>query len=484
MIDEVCLSPAVDLAAKVRSGAVSARALVEAHLAQIARVNPTVNAVVVPRFEAALREADAADAAVARGDALGPLHGVPCTIKECFAFEAMPQTAGLVARRGYRATGDATAVARLRKAGAIALGLTNTSELCMWVESANHVYGRTTGAYDPARIAGGSSGGEGAAVGAAMSPFGLGSDVGGSIRLPAFFNGVFGHKPSGCMVPSTGQFPAPVGAASRMLATGPLCRSARDLYPLLSLLAGPDGHDPACRPMPLHDPGTVDLRALTVLDLDPETSFGVRVDTALRDAQHRAVASLGARGARVTSLRLTALRDAFEIWSACMHDGNAEAFGALLGAGETVTPARALGRLPAALLGRPPYTLAALGLCVVEALPGLLPRRQAAMRAALRSLRETLARLLEGPTVLVMPTFPQIAPRHHAPLLSIPSIGFTGFVNALELPATSVPMGLDPRGLPTGLQLVAAQGADHLTLAVALALEEAHGGWVAPARWC
>ena len=136
--------------------------------------------------------------------ALPPLLGVPCTIKESIALRGMPNCAGLLSRREHHATETAPAAARLLAAGAIPLGVTNTSELTMWIESANYVYGRTRNAYDPARVAGGSSGGEGAAIGSGGSPIGLGSDIGGSIRLPAFFNGIFAHKPTPGLVPNTG----------------------------------------------------------------------------------------------------------------------------------------------------------------------------------------------------------------------------------------------------------------------------------------
>src|SRR5207237_4871758 len=147
----------------------------------------------------------------------------------------------------------APTVGGLRAAGAIPLGVTNLSELCMWMESNNRVYGRTGNAYDPRRTAGGSSGGEGAIVGAAGAPFGLGSDIGGSIRMPAFFNGVFGHKPTGGLVPNSGQFPMAHGPALRYLTTGPIARHAEDLMPLLRILAGPDGDDAGCVAMELGD---------------------------------------------------------------------------------------------------------------------------------------------------------------------------------------------------------------------------------------
>ena len=208
---------ALSLAADIRAGRYTATAVVEAHIAQLERVNGRINAVVKTRYDEARREAAAADARIAAaraGNALETLPlllGVPCTIKENFELEGTPQAAGLVARRHIVNDRDAVTVARLRDAGAIPLGVTNTSELCMWMESYNEVYGRSNNPYDPERIVGGSSGGEGAIVGSGASPFGLGADVGGSIRMPAFFNGVFGHKCSPGLVPNDGQYPAAQG---------------------------------------------------------------------------------------------------------------------------------------------------------------------------------------------------------------------------------------------------------------------------------
>ena len=243
-MEPLLLASAQQLARQIRQREVTSEQVVGAHIAYLRRVNPRLNAIVHDRYEAALREARLADQRTAEGGELPPLHGVPCTIKECFAFEGMPHTSGLMARRGRVATADAPAVARLRAAGAIPLGVTNLSELCMWMESNNRVYGRCHNPYDLGRTAGGSSGGEGAVVGAGGSPFGLGSDVGGSIRMPAFFNGVFGHKPSPGLVPSSGQHPPAYGRIWRYAVTGPICRRAEDIYPLMRVLSGPHDSDP------------------------------------------------------------------------------------------------------------------------------------------------------------------------------------------------------------------------------------------------
>ena len=240
---------AVDLAGAIRSREVSSADVVEAHIERLQRFAWT-NAVVADRFERAREEAAEADERVKSGaDDLPPLHGVPCTIKEAISLEGMPNCSGVVARRDFRCRATAPAAQRLIDAGAIPLGVTNISELTLWVETENRVYGRTHNPYDRARSAGGSSGGEGAAVGCGGSPIGLGSDIGGSIRTPAFFNGVFGHKGTPRLVPNSGMFPEATGESWRLLATGPLARRAEDLMPVLRAIAGPEDGDSESTPV-------------------------------------------------------------------------------------------------------------------------------------------------------------------------------------------------------------------------------------------
>src|SRR5436305_13226223 len=189
---------ALELARAIRRHEVSAAEVVEAHIERHLRFGPRVNALVADRFAAARQEAAAADRRVAgeTEEELPPLLGVPFTVKESIALLGMPQSAGLMARRDLRSAQTAPVIQRLIDAGAIPLGVTNTSELTLWIESENRVYGRTNNPYDGRRTAGGSSGGEAAAVGCGGSPFGIGSDIPGSIRIPAFLRGVLGHQPS------------------------------------------------------------------------------------------------------------------------------------------------------------------------------------------------------------------------------------------------------------------------------------------------
>jgi len=481
-MNDLLLESATRLAERIRAGEVSSREVVEAHVAQIERVNPRLNAVVRTRYDEARAEAERADAlrARTRPEDLPPLHGVPCTIKECFALTGMPNASGLVARRDLVSGRDATAVARLRAAGAIPLGVTNTSELCMWMESNNRVYGRTNNPYDPERIVGGSSGGEGAIVGAGASPFGLGSDVGGSIRGPAFFNGVFGHKPTGGMVPATGQHPIAAGAGLRYLTTGPITRRAADLMPLLRVLAGPDGLDAGCRHFDLGDPAQVDLSGRTLLDV-PDNG-ALRVSAELRRAQEDAVRVLRDRGMRVREVSFKGLEKQFDVWSAMMADTQEHSFSHMLGEGRRV---RAGLEVVKHLLGRSQHTLPASLLALVDPVPKLFPGLARRMIALGHELRASFAEALGPDGVLLYPSYTVPAPRHGVPVRWLVRMhhpwAYLAIVNVLELPATQVPAGLGTEGLPLGFQVVSGHGNDHVTIAVAMELERALGGWTPPA---
>lgn len=469
---------AVDMARALRAGEISSLELVDLHIARIANVNSALNAVVVERFEEARREARAADATLAAGGAEGelpPLLGVPCSIKECFALRGMPQSAGLVARKDFRPDQDATTVARIREAGAIPLGVTNTSELCMWMESSNRLYGRTSNPYDPTRIVGGSSGGEGAIVGAGGTPFGLGSDIGGSIRMPAFFNGVFGHKPSGGLVPGTGQYPMAENEARRFLATGPLTRTARDLMPILEILAGPDGADTSAEAMELGDPDTVSFEGMRVLSVDGNGLRNVSSD--LRDAQSSAAKALAARGAVVTQDRIPAFKRSLDLWSKLMSAAEDTSFASRLGQGEPI----AIGWEHVKwLLGRSDHTFPAIGLANIERLPLVQSGDAAGLFAEVRALRDEIADRIGPDGVLLYPPYTRTAPRHGRPLLTPIDWVYTAIFNVLELPVTQVPLGLDSQGLPLGVQVAGCHGQDHVTIATAIALEEDRGGWVPP----
>ena len=267
----ILLSSATELALRLRSGEISAVSLTRDHIARLRKVDAVLHCVASFRGEhLALREAEAADALLAqcrntrRLDQLPPFLGVPCTVKEVFAMEGMQLTSSVSQRLGVISTADSPIVAAMRRAGFVIIGTTTTSQLCMWYESyqlrtalrwgINQV--STGNPYDDRCIVGGSSGGEAATIAAGASPCGGGSDIGGSIRMPAAFNGIYGHKPTGGLVSNAGQVPSTNCVA---MTTGPLCRFAEDLWPLLMLMAAAN-RQPG-------DPHDGSLRAVTLVDV-------------------------------------------------------------------------------------------------------------------------------------------------------------------------------------------------------------------------
>ena len=469
---------ATALAAAIRGGVVSARDVVAAHIALLERVNPTLNAVVADRYEAARAEADAADARVAAATdpaQLPPLLGVPCTVKESIALAGMPNCTGLIARAELRSGETATAAQRLVDAGAIPLGVTNTSELCMWIESDNRVYGRTSNPYDATRIAGGSSGGEGATVGSGGSPLGLGSDVGGSIRGPAFFNGVFGHKPSQGLVPMTATYPRvrEGSEVNRMVANGPLVRRAEDLMPALRVLAGPDPLDPGSREIALGDPADVALDGLRVVIADD--GFVSPIARELLAAREQAAGALAAAGARVERVSLRSMRSIYEPYLSSLGDGDETLQELMVGEGADASTWLSLLRRGG------PHTIPTRLLLAAERLSARAPTQRAqraieAGRAFAREVAETI-----GDGVLLHPPYPNVAPRHGRTVGRLWWIHPMAVFNLAAVPVTQVPLGLSRAGLPLGVQVAAGPDRDHVSIAVALELERVFGGWTPPA---
>jgi fatty acid amide hydrolase 2 len=398
---------------------------------------------------------------------------VPFTIKESICVAGMPNAAGCVARGELRAEETAPAAQRLLDAGAILLGLTNTSELTLWIESENRLYGRTRNPYDPRRIAGGSSGGEGAIVGSGASPFGLGTDIGGSIRIPAFCCGVFGHKPSRGVVPLTGHWPVAAGESAKLVVWGPIVRRAEDLMPLLRTIAGSDGIDPLAEDAELGDPTEVSLGGLRVLVSEHCTLTPVAKE--LLTARERAADALARAGARVEQVSLRQMRKMFEPYLAALSDGGAARIVDVL-AEHGVAPLtwRTTWRRGG------DHTVATRFLLTAERLTTRMPERRTRRaletgRAFAEELRATI-----GDGVLLHPPLPRVAPRHGRTVGRMWWAANMAVLNLAALPVTQVPLGLNGGGLPLGVQVAAGPGRDHVTVAVAQQLERVFGGWVPP----
>lgn len=463
---------ATQLAAMIRSGETTSVDVVEAHIEVLERIQD-LNALAVERFDLAREEAALADERV-KADApnLPPLHGVPMTVKEMLGVEGMPHTGGYPHRRKFRQDRDAPVVARMREAGAIILGLGNTCGFLIWIESNNPLYGRVSSAYDSTRTAGGSSGGDGAIVGSGGAPIALGSDLGGSIRIPAFFNGVFGHLPTPGLVPLTDHFPMPDGELRRRLSPGPLTRRAEDLMPVLRIIAGPDGDDPYVVDQPLGDPADVKLKGLPVVVATHSSTVPLRA--VLRRAIDGAAEALEARGAHVQEAPLKEMR-----WALAQFSATAIAEIDLLNSWEKITASTRPGRASRAPLAvRGPAAV----LKVVDSAP-IRSLRTHAARRLVDSAQRANDSLLEtmGDGVLLYPPFPRLAPKHRHTIAQPWLATNTAIFNLYGLPATQVPLGLGAEGLPLGVQVVARPGADHVCFAIAAELEAACGGWVDPA---
>ncbi|XP_056604586.1 fatty-acid amide hydrolase 2-B [Triplophysa dalaica] len=473
---------AAQLAQKIRRREVTSVEVVQAYIDRIQEVNPLLNAIVKDRFSSALLEAAQADKKIEEKggeDVLKhqfPLLGVPITVKESFSLQGMPNAAGLISRANTISSVDAPVVGLLKRAGAIPIGVTNTSELCMWLESNNHLYGITNNPYNLERIAGGSSGGEGSIIGGGASVIGLGSDIGGSIRLPSFFNGIFGHKGTRGVVSNDGQMPEFSGLHDDFVSTGPMCRYAEDLLPLMKIMAGPNADK-------LSLSQKVDLRKLryfTVVD-DGGSHLTTAVDNQLIEAQKRVVASFEADlGVTVKQVSFPQLKYAFQIWDTFLalpdKDGKpCTPFVELMAEGRSVW---LVWEVIKRIFGRSEHTVAAIGLALYEKTHSKVPS-QFILRQK-EELQREMDELLGTDGVLLYPSHPFIAPKHHHPLFIPSNVAYTGIMNILGLPVTQCPLGLSKEQLPLGVQVVAGKFQDRLTMAVALYLEKTFGGWRDP----
>src|SRR5215207_319673 len=278
-----CFETATRLARAIRNGRLSSVEATEAHLQRIARLNGPINALVVVDRDGALKAARAADRAQAKKDRLGPLHGVPITIKEAFDVAGLHTTSSHPPLKDNVAREDAGLVARLRAAGAVILGKTNVPELCADFQTDSPLFGTTKNAWDDQRTAGGSTGGGAVAVAARLSPLELGSDIGGSVRNPAHYNGIFSLKPTEWRVPGRGHVPNLPGQTRTgrwMGVFGPLARSVEDLETALRIIDGPDGYDTEGAPVPLGPAPAAKPKNLPIAFIDSNPPVRASADTA------------------------------------------------------------------------------------------------------------------------------------------------------------------------------------------------------------
>jgi amidase len=280
MTMDLVFSSTTQLATSIQAGHVSATEVLQAHLAQIATYNPTLNAVITLDAERAYERAREADEALARGEHWGPLHGVPFTLKDAHATANMRTTTGFPLLADYVPKVDSTITARLKAAGGILIGKTNVPVMLTDYQSNNPIFGRTKNPWKSERTPGGSSGGAAAALACGMTPFEIGTDLSGSIRIPAHFCGLFGLKPTEQRVPLTGLIPGLPGPrpVRIMSCIGPMARTVEDLALLYSIIAGPDGYDTEVQPVPVDEVSNLELKNLRIAFASTFPGFPVAVE--------------------------------------------------------------------------------------------------------------------------------------------------------------------------------------------------------------
>lgn len=465
--------PAVSMAEQIREKKISPVELVEAHLAQIEKLNPKLNALVQLDAERARRAALDAESAVihekTQDKPLGPLHGVPISIKSSISVAGLRCEAGTRLRAGFVARQDAPLVARLKNAGAIVLGVTNTPELLMAWETDNLLYGRTNSPWDLERTPGGSSGGEAAAIAAGMSAGGVGSDGGGSIRVPAHFSGICGLKPTPGRIPATGHFPVSAGPFALIGVVGPMARTVADLKVLFEVMQGPDVADTCSAPVPMQWLSDDEIRKLRIGYFEDDGRTPVTPE--IRAAVHTAAEALLRAGFQVEPFQPAGLEEARRLW----HKFFVTAGGMLL---RPMFKGREADLSP--ILKQFLDWSAAEPALTGETLLDAWVRRDAA-RA------QFFAQMQRYP-ILLCPVAAVPAFRHGERSWQVEgktvnyldAWSYTEFFNLLGNPAAVVPVGRSPEGLPIGVQIVGRPWEEEQVLSVAAALEKQCGAWKIP----
>ena len=461
-MSEIINQSAKSIAQDIRDKKVSATEVLEAHLARIEEVNPVLNAVVQMATDRARSEAKKADESLARGESLGPLHGVPFTLKDSIDTEGIITTGGTLGRANFVPDKDATVAARLRDAGAILMGKTNTPELTLAGETNNLVYGQTNNPFDVTRTTGGSSGGAGAIVTTGGAPFDIGSDTGGSVRYPTHFCGIAGIKPNSGRVPRTGHIvPYGMGAVDSLTQNGPMARFVEDLSLLLPIISGPDWKDPYIVPMPLGDPASVNIAGLRVC---------VYTDNGIRTPTPETIAAVSAAAKALSDAGLAVTQDLPKVIAE-----NPDISSNLSGSDGRAWTRRLLAKYGTTEMH--PWLERRMAKAT-EVSGG----EYSAMLEQVDAFRSDMLSFMENYDVIICPVAAFPALPHEASLEeeNVPGLSYTGTYNITGWPAAVIRGGTSPDGLPIGVQVVSRPWREDVALAVSQHLETALGGWQKP----
>jgi Asp-tRNA(Asn)/Glu-tRNA(Gln) amidotransferase A subunit family amidase len=459
-MDELTYLPAVTMAEYIRTRKISTIEVVDAHLSRIEKLNPQLNAFVQVDVDGARHQARAADEALARGSTLGPLHGVPISIKSSIEVIGFRCEAGTKLRSGITSSQDAPLVSRLRQAGAIILGVTNTPELLMAWETDNLLYGRTNSPWDLSRTPGGSSGGEAAAIASGCSAGGVGSDGGGSIRVPAHFSGICGLKPTPGRIPATGHFPQSVGPFALIGVVGPMARTMADLKLLFEIMQGADDGDPCAAPVPLHWPAQQDVKKLRIAYFEDDGRTPVTRET--RESVRRAAQTLQSAGFQVEPFRPQGLEAARQLWWKIFGTAGRMLLGPMT-RGHEAELSPLLKQFDQWAAADAPHT--------GDSLLDTWVQRDVVRMQIFQQMREF--------PILLCPAAAIPAFRHGERswiidgqnVTYLDAWSYTEWFNLLGLPGVVVPAGQSDDGLPIGVQVVAKPWEEELALEVASVIE-------------
>jgi Asp-tRNA(Asn)/Glu-tRNA(Gln) amidotransferase A subunit family amidase len=466
---ELTFLSAVSLAQRIREKKISSREVVEAYLERINQLHPKLNAFVEVDSDRALRQARSADEALSRGEQLGSLHGVPLSIKSSIEVDGLCLEAGSRLRAGCRASKDAPLVRRLKDAGAIVLGTTNCPELLMAWETDNLLYGRTQNPWDLSRTPGGSSGGEAAAIASGCSAGGIGSDGGGSIRVPAHFSGICGLKPTPGRIPATGHFPASLGPFALLGVVGPMARTAADVKVLFETVQGPEDGDSFSAPVPIRWPALEELKRLRIGYFEDDGRTPVTPET--RVAVRTAAEVLARAGFEVQPFRPEGLEQARSLWWQLFRLGGTILLDPMTrGREDELSPI--LKQFSGWAAAERPHTAHTL-------LETWMMRD---------SLRANFFEQMQSFPVLLCPVAAIPAFRHGDRSWRIDgktvdyldAWSYTAWFNLLGTPAAAVPVGRSTEGLPIGVQIAARPWQEEVVLAIAQVVERECGGWKPP----
>lgn len=450
----------------LRSRELSPVELLNSFLARVEKLQPKLNAFVHLHTAAARAQALAAESAILRGDSLGPLHGIPVTVKSCIAVSGLPNPAGSLLRKNEIPSTSAPLVQRLQNAGAILLGTTNTPEFLMAYEANNRLSGKTSNPWNLAHSSGGSSGGEAAAIAAGLSFGGIGSDGGGSIRVPAHFCGICGLKPTPGRVPSTGHYPEGNSAFGWLGVVGPMARTIADLRAIFNVVAVPDSSDPFSNHVPEISVSPNDLKNVRIGILESD-AFG-KPSPETSAAVSRAAKLLESRGFAVEPVSLPNASALLDLWWFFFGPVIAQLFEPLAKSHSHEFSPIFREYLEIASPKAPVTMEAFIAKC--------------AQRDAQRA---EVLRIMDRFPILLSPVSLSHAFRHGEGTWKSPSgyretMRHSQWLNLAGLPGLSIPLSLSSQGLPIGVQLIGRPNEEHLLLAVGELLEESRGSWKSP----